>query len=130
MSNTASNYIENDIFAKNLGIELVEKGNESAVCKLKITEDHKNGLGSLHGAVIFSLADVAFAAACNTNLTAIGIQAGIKYLNQPDGNILIAEASAISCSNKIGHYQVNIKDEAGTKIACFEGTAYRFPQKN
>jgi acyl-CoA thioesterase len=122
-------YIANDRYAKNLGIELVSVDKEFARCELEINENHKNGLGSLHGAVIFALADIAFAAACNTVSASIGMQADIKYLNKPEGNRLIAEAKLVSASNKIGHYEVVVSDSLGKHVAQFSSISYRFPNK-
>ena len=127
MKNNKS-YIENDTFAKNLGVTLVSAENGSSRCELTMGDEHKNGLGSLHGAVIFALADVAFAAACNSVQASIGMQADIRYLNRPLGTVLIAEAHEISGSNKIAHYQVNVSDDKGSNIAQFTGMAYRFPK--
>jgi len=121
-------YIVNDTFAKNLGVTLVSAENGSSRCELTMGDEHKNGLGSLHGAVIFALADVAFAAACNSVQASIGMQADIRYLNRPLGTVLIAEAHEISGSNKIAHYQVNVSDDKGSNIAQFTGMAYRFPK--
>ena len=129
MTNQYDSYIANDKYAKNLGIELVKIETEFARCELEINDNHKNGLGSLHGAVIFALADIAFAAACNTVDASIGMQADIKYLNKPAGNRLIAEAKLVSASNKIGHYQVNVTDSEGNHVAQFSSIAYRFPNK-
>ncbi len=125
MNDYTDAYMDNDKYAKNLGITLVDLKKEYARCELEITENHKNGLGSLHGAVIFALADIAFAAACNTVKISIGMQAEIKYLNKPTGNKLIAEATVLSSSNKIGHYQVNITDNNGIHIAQFNSISYR-----
>lgn len=125
----SDSYIENDTFAKSLGIQLTKVSNEFSRCELEISENHKNGLGSLHGAVIFALADVAFAAACNTVNASIGMQADIKYLNKPQGKKLIAEASLVSSSNKIGHYQVKVTDNSGNHVAQFSSISYRFPPK-
>lgn len=127
MKDHTDSYMAKDNYAKILGIELVNVENEYARCELKITENHKNGLGSLHGAVIFALADIAFASACNTVQTSIGIQADIKYLNKPKTNKLIAEAKVVSASNKIGHYQVIITDSDGTHVAQFNSISYRLP---
>jgi acyl-CoA thioesterase len=121
-------YIANDTFARNLGITLVSAGNGASRCELTMGDEHKNGLGSLHGAVIFALADVAFAAACNSVQPSIGMQADIRYLNRPLGATLIAEAHEISGSNKIAHYQVNVSDDLGSVVAQFTGMAYRFPK--
>ena len=127
MINHTDSYMAKDNYAKILGIELLNVDNEYARCELEITENHKNGLGSLHGAVIFALADIAFASACNTVQTSIGIQADIKYLNKPKTNKLIAEAKVVSASNKIGHYQVIITDSDGTHVAQFTSISYRLP---
>jgi len=120
-------YIENDVFAKSLGIKLISAEGGCSRCELAMGDQHKNGLGSLHGAVIFALADVAFAAACNSIQTSIGMQADIRYLNKPLGSTLIAEAKEIAGSNKIAHYQVNVSDDEGSLVAQFTGMAYKFP---
>ncbi|MEY8205863.1 MAG: PaaI family thioesterase [Bermanella sp.] len=129
MSNHNDSYLANDKYAKNLGIELVKIETEYARCELAINDNHKNGLGSLHGAVIFALADIAFAAACNTVNASIGMQADIKYLNKPQGDTLIAEAKLLSASSKIGHYQVSVTDSEGNPVALFSSISYRFPNK-
>lgn len=129
MKDKSHSYMTQDRYAENLGITLVDIEKEYARCELEINDNHKNGLGSLHGAVIFALADIAFAAACNSVQTSIGMQADIKYLNKPQGSRLIAEAKAISTSNKIGHYQVHVTDNEGTCIAQFSSISYRLPRK-
>ena len=122
------NFIENDEYAKSLGIEFTEIDKEFAKCELEIFNQHRNAIGSLHGAVIFSLADIAFGAACNTIYTSIGMQAEIKYLNKPAGNRLIAEARLISGSRKIGNYMVSISDNEGILVAQFSSICYRIPR--
>ncbi|MEC8427520.1 MAG: PaaI family thioesterase [Pseudomonadota bacterium] len=130
MSINKESYFEQDYFAKSLGIRLTHCQDEYARCEMTLTQAHKNGLGSLHGAVIFSLADIAFAAACNSVQSSIGLQADLKYLRKPQGEILTAEARAVSTSNRIGHYQVVISDERGSSVAIFSSTAYRLPPKS
>lgn len=126
MKEQYDSYFNGDKYARNLGIKLIKTETDYAVCEIDINESHKNGLGSLHGAVIFSLADITFAAACNSSQASIGIQADIKYLNKPKGNKLIAEASAVSGSKKIGTYQVKVTDSEGTAVAQFSSISYRF----
>lgn len=122
--------IEQDQYAQSLGVKLVDSGEEYALCDMKINSDHYNHLGTLHGAVIFSLADIALAVACSGSRVAIGIQAEIKFLNQATGDTLIAEAKVVSASNKIGSYQVKVTDSAGTHVAQFSSMTYRFPKKD
>jgi len=127
MKQDYDSYIANDRFARSLGIELTHVEDEQARCEMEVTENHHNGLGSLHGAVIFSLADVAFAAACNTVQPSIGLQAVIKYLKNPEGDRLIAEAKLVSNSNMIGNYQVSVSDGHGNLVAQFSSVSLRFP---
>ena len=128
MQEHINTYIENDEYAKSLGIEFMEVEREFAKCELEICNQHKNAIGSLHGAVIFSLADIAFGAACNTVYTSIGMQAEIKYLNKPKGNRLIAEAKLISGSRKIGNNTVIITDNEDTLVAQMSSICYRLPK--
>lgn len=122
-------YFENDHFAKNLGIRLTHNEMDYARCELEINKTHTNGLGSVHGAVLFALADITFAAACNTAMPSIGLQADIKYFKKPQGDRLIAEARAHSTSNRIGYYEVEIFDDIKNIVARFCSTAYRLPPK-
>jgi acyl-CoA thioesterase len=122
-------FIANDKYAQSLGIKIIQSSEEFARCELTIADSHTNGLGSIHGAVIFALADTAFAAACNTVKTSIGMQADIKYLNKPTGTKLIAEARVVSHSRKVGHYQVSVKDDDGVYVAQMSSIAYRLGPK-
>lgn len=117
-------YIEKDAYAKSLSIKLNQVGEEFTLAEMTINESHMNGVGSVHGAVIFALADIAFAAACNQEQSAVGIQADIRYLAKPTGNKLLAEAKLISSSRKFANYQIAIKDEMNTLIAQFSGMGY------
>jgi len=120
-------YIAKDKFASLLGIELVQRNQDHAVVEMAISAAHTNGLGGVHGAVMFALADIAFACACNQQQTAIGVQADIRYLQKNQGNKLTAEAELVSASNKFGTYRVSVRDETHTLIASFTGMAYRLP---
>ncbi len=118
-------YLDNDEYANYLGVKLLAITPDSAHCELEVNLKHMNGVGSVHGAVIFALADIAFAAACNGEQKTIGMQADIRYLNKPKGNRLYAQANGISSSNKIVHYQVKVTDIYENKVALFTGIAYK-----
>lgn len=127
MKSKRTAFIEKDKFAGLLGVEMEEGVDGSAVvCTMVINEEHLNGHGTVHGAVIFSLADVTFAAACNSEKDAIGIQADIRYMAKPEGGMLRAKAYELNASNKIANYQVDVFDGMNTKIAQFSASAYRF----
>lgn len=128
MKEELSSYIDNDVFAKNLGVKLKHIASNHAICELRVTEAHLNGIGTVHGAVIFALADIAFASACNEAQASIGMQADIRYLNKPKGEILKAEAKLVSASTKFGTFNVDITDTSNTLVAKFTSIAYRFPK--
>ncbi len=125
----SQSYIENDAFARLLGIRLVESRDDFAICEMQLTDDHLNGLGTPHGAVIFAIADVALAAACNTRNVSIGMQAEVRYFSKPQGGQLLAQASLVSASRKIGHYQVQLRDAKQTLVAQVNATIYRLAEK-
>lgn len=118
-------YFEKDAFARELGIELVEVGAGTSRVRLPTSARRSNGLGTTHGAVIFALADVAFAVACNSyGQTAIGVQANIAYLAAAGDGPIEARATEISRGRKLTTYDVRIVDAEDRLIATFQGTAY------
>lgn len=119
-------FFDNDTFAKYCGIELIEAENGHAEARLNIQPHHLNGVGTVHGGMIFSLADLAFAAACNSYDTpAVAINVNIQYLKAISGGILVAKAREVSLSRKIGTYSVQVTDGEDNLIASFQGMAYR-----
>ena len=123
-----SSYAENDHFAHWLEVEHLDSSFSGARCRLRIRPQHRNGLGTPHGAVIFALADITFAAACNaTDAAYIGLQADIRYLNRPTGDELIARAELVSASGRLAHYQISVSDAGQNKVALLTASAYRLP---
>ena len=119
-------FLSKDHFASLLGIELLEAGNGMAKAKLEIKDKHLNGLDIAHGGAIFSLADLAFAAASNSHgNVAVAIHAGIYFIKSVLNGTLYAEATEISRNNKIATYTINITNDQGELIACFQGMVYR-----
>lgn len=115
-----------DHYSQLLGVEYLHCGFDSASCRLAVRGEHLNALGSLHGGVIFSLADIAFAAACNAAGAAyVGMQAEIRYMRRPEGKALLARAELVGNSRRMAHYQVSVTDSAGHRVALFTGSAYR-----
>jgi acyl-CoA thioesterase len=105
---------------------LLEVREGYAVTELTIDEKHLNGIDRVQGGVIFTLADYAFAAACNSGgLTTVGINVNITYFKSPKGKTIRAEAKEISDGKKICGYQVDVLDEDGSLIASFSGLGYR-----
>jgi len=82
-----------------------------------------NGLGSIHGGMIFALADTAFAYACNSrNVATVAQSASILFLSPGQvGEELIAEASEDAIAGRSGAYSVAIRTRDGRPVAQFQG---------
>lgn len=117
---------ERDRFARLLGIRVVEAGARRAVVEMDLRGEHRNGAGGVHGGVIFTLADYAFAVAANDEgVPTLAVNASISYFRPPRGNRLRAEATEDSTRNKICGYRVAVLDEDGSLAASFAGLGYR-----
>jgi acyl-CoA thioesterase len=90
---------------------------------LAATPEMLNGHGTLHGGAIFTLADTAFAYACNSrNEAAVASQVSIVFLSPGRaGETLLAEAKEVSREGRSGVYQVTVTGEDGRVVAAFQG---------
>lgn len=123
---TMRRYLLKDKFAHMLGIELDDVKEGWAKTSLRIRPDHLNGLGTVHGGVMFTLADIAFiAAASSRGSVTVSINNTIAYAKPPKGDIIYAECQEITSTNKLGTYNVNITDATGETIAVFQGTVFK-----
>jgi len=115
-----------DLFREILGIQVVEVKDGYAKLSLKITKNHTNALGAAHGGVIFSLADCAFAEACNFGENvAVAVQVNINFLKPAfEGDTLTAEAVRVSDGRTLGLYHITISKQ-DKKIAFFSGLAFK-----
>lgn len=119
-------FSNNDKFANQIGLELLEFSKGYAKAKLKIAEKRLNAVNTVHGGAIFSLADFAFAVAANTHgNNFIALNANISYLKAIPKGTLFAEAKEVSISKKIATYNVKVFNEDNELIAIFQGMAYR-----
>lgn len=118
-----------DWFALNMGVVQKENSFDRAICCLTVGDGHRNALGGIHGGVIFSLADIAFAAACNAgDGMYIGLQAEIRYMATAQDCRLTATAIRKGGTKKFAHYEVLVKDGLDNSLALFTGSAYRLSQ--
>lgn len=123
---TLKEFFKKDQFAALCGLEILEVSPGRAVVRMPVAEQHKNGLGGIHGGALFTLADFAFAVASNSHGTiAVAINASMNFMKSVSSGILLAEAREMSVNPKIGTYMVEIKDEAGNLVAAFQGLVYR-----
>jgi acyl-CoA thioesterase len=118
-----------DRFAALAGVELLEVSEGYGRARLLLSEHHLNGYGTAQGGAIFTLADLAFAAACNSHGTvAVGINVSISYLKAVASGVLTAEAREVAMSARLSSCTVHVTDDAGDLVAVFQGMAYRKPQ--
>jgi acyl-CoA thioesterase len=115
-----------DYFAEELGIKLVEARDGYAKVSMKVEKNHTNALGFTHGGAIFSLADYAFAQACNYgDNVAVAVQVNINFLKPSvEGDTLTAEAVRVSDGKTMGLYHVTVKNQE-KMIAFFSGLAFK-----
>ena len=115
-----------DIFAEALGMQVLEAKDGYAKVSMKIEKLHTNALGFTHGGAIFSLADYAFAQACNFgDNVAVAVQVSINFLKPSvEGDILTAEAKRVSNGKTMGLYNVTVCNQ-DKQIAVFSGLAFK-----
>ena len=115
-----------DHLAEALGIKIIELKDGYCKVSMKVEEIHTNALGFTHGGAIFSLADYAFAHACNFgDNVAVALQVSINYLKpSTQGDILTAESVRVSDGKTTGLYHVTVRKEDKT-VAFFSGLAFK-----
>ena len=115
-----------DAFSQWLGIEIEEVAKGYCRLRMKVRPEMLNGFGILHGGISYSLADSAFAFACNSyGQQTVSIETSISHVKKvKSGEILIAEAKVKSHGKKIGIYEVVVANEQMEAVALFKGTAY------
>ncbi len=115
-----------DNFAETLGIQVLEVKNGYCKVTMKVEKNHTNAYGFTHGGAIFSLADYAFAQACNFgDNVAVAVQVSINFLRPSvEGDTLTAEATRISDGKTTGLYNVTVKNVDKT-VAYFTGLAFK-----
>jgi acyl-CoA thioesterase len=123
---TIKEFFKGDKLAKYLGIELTDVSIGKAVAKMVVKEEHLNGIGTVHGGAIFTLADFTFAVAANSHgRVTVAINANISYMKAVTHGTLTAVAREVSLNPKIASYTVDISNDKGELIAIFQGLAYR-----
>ncbi|NYB52292.1 MAG: PaaI family thioesterase [Methanobacteriaceae archaeon] len=123
-------FFENDRFAAVSGIEVVDISPGKATTRMEVSDMHLNGVGTVHGGALFTLADFTFALAANSHGTVtVAINANISYLKAVKSGVLTAEARELSSGGRIASYTVEIYDEVRDLVSVFQGMAYRKREK-
>ncbi len=114
---------ENDRASRDLGMRLVAVAPGQARLAMAIRPEMANGHGLCHGGFVFTLADSAFAFACNSrNQRMVAAQGAITFVAPGRvGDTLTAEAREVHLRGRGGLYDVSVRNQAGELIAEFRG---------
>lgn len=117
---------EKDAAAHLLGIKVEVSRPGFAEAAFEVRPDMLNGHGVCHGGYLFTLADTAFAFACNTyNKVTVASGASIDFLRPAKlGDTIVATASEFHRGGRIGFYDVVLQNQHGQDIAAFRGRSH------
>ena len=118
-----------DVASRSLGMELVEVGDGTAVVRMLVREDMVNGHGMCHGGLVATLADSAFALACNSRgvpTVAAGCDVTVLQPTHAD-EALVASAVERTLAGRSGIYDVTVTTEGGAVVAEFRGRSRALP---
>ena len=112
-----------DAASQALGVVISDVAPGTASASMKVRDDMVNGHGTCHGGYIFTLADTAFAFACNTyDDVTVAAGADISFLEPVQaGTTLTAIAVERSRRDRSGLYDVTVRSAEGVVVAEFRG---------
>jgi len=119
--------MEHDKFSQWLGITILDIKEGYSKIQMLVREEMINGFSIVHGGIAFSLADSAFAFACNNrNNLSVALDTSINFTKAVHpGDTLIAEAKEIHNGRSTGLYHITISNQNNEPIAHFKGTCFR-----
>jgi len=122
-----SHMMENDFFSQWMGVELLEVREGYSKIKMTIRKEMVNGFGIVHGGIPFSLADSAFAFACNNrNNLSVALDVTITFTKAVNiGDVLTAEAKEVHNGRSTGVYLIHVTNQKDEQVALFKGTCFR-----
>jgi len=115
-----------DSASRSLGIEVIAVAPGTATLAMTVRDDMLNGFGSCHGGLIATLADSAFAFACNSRnerTVASGFSIDIVAPGRP-GDRLTAVARELQRGNRTGLYDITVRNQRDELVAEFRGKSY------
>jgi acyl-CoA thioesterase len=116
-----------DAFSAWMGLKIDAVGKGYCRLHYEITPEMLNGFDIVHGGIIFSAADSAFAFACNSHgRLSVALDVTISFTKSAKvGDKLFVEAKEMYLGHKTSIYDVKTTNEQGELVAFFKGTAYR-----
>lgn len=119
--------LADDAASRLLGLQITEIAPGRAVATLTVRADMLNGFAICHGGLIATLADSAFAFACNArNALTVASGFGIDIVKSARlGDVLTATATETSLAGRTGLYDITVTNQHGELIAMFRGRSHR-----
>ncbi|MFW5824589.1 MAG: hydroxyphenylacetyl-CoA thioesterase PaaI [Marinobacter sp.] len=116
-----------DQASQNLGMEITAVGPGTATLTMTVDERMIQGHGNCHGGYLFTLADSAFAFACNTyDRATVASGCSIEYMAAGQlGDRLTATATERARGRRTGVYDIEITNQDGRTVALFRGKSYQ-----
>jgi acyl-CoA thioesterase len=126
-TDVVNHMLKTDAFSNWLGIEVIEIKEGYSKIQMLVRAEMLNGLGIVHGGIAFSLADSAFAFACNNrNNLSVALDTSINFIKAVHiGDTLIAEAIEMHNGKSTGIYHITITNQNQQTVALFKGTCFR-----
>lgn len=119
--------LETDYFSQWMGVKILDV--KESYCKIQMTlrKEMLNGFGIAHGGITFSLADSAFAFACNSDgKITLALDVSISFPKSgKEGDTLTAEAKLINKTNRTGLYLIEVRNQNNDLVGLFKGTCYK-----
>lgn len=130
-STVVAHMMKHDLFSQWLRIDVLEIKEGYSRIRMTVREEMINGFGIVHGGIAFSLADSAFAFACNNrNNLSVALDTSINFTKPVNvGDILTAEAKEMHNGKSTGIYHITIHNQDNTTVALFKGTCFRTGKK-
>jgi len=119
--------MRDDAFSQWLGIQVLEIREGYSKIQITLRNEMLNGFGVIHGGVVFSLADSAFAFACNNrNNLSLALDTSINFTKSTlPGDVLTAEAEELHNGRSTGLYLITVANQRSEQVALFKGTCFR-----
>jgi acyl-CoA thioesterase len=123
----ADSMFARDTASQALGVRIVRVGPGYAELAMPVRPDMLNGHAICHGGFIFTLADSAFAYACNSyNMNTVASGCAIEFLAPArEADVLTARAHERQLAGRTGVYDVEVANQRGETVALFRGKSYR-----
>jgi acyl-CoA thioesterase len=115
-----------DRASKSLGMQVLAVGPGSATLTMTVREDMLNGHDICHGGLVTTLADSAFAFACNAYnevTVASGFDVNLVAAARL-GDVLTARATEVHKAGRTGVYDIEVRNQRGERVAAFRGRSY------